>query len=282
MNINKQSQSLSRAIIPVHRLWLFFIASMLLSGNLLLSQEPYELKWEREAAIFGIGVGAATTGFFLEDAVEPSKPEDIAGLKQSDVNWFDRSACSFYSHSISDISDVSVIVVAAAPALLFMGKEARNDFFTISGMYAETMAFVYGLPSIVKGSVSRYRPYVYNDEAPIGEKLDPEARKSFFSGHTMTAFASAVFLSTVYSDYYPDSKSKGWVWGGSLVAAAAVGFSRYISGNHYPTDIITGALVGSAVGYLIPYLHRTTKTEGVSAIPMMNTGGFSIGLTFKL
>jgi membrane-associated phospholipid phosphatase len=70
------------------------------------------------------------------------------------------------------------------------------------------------------------------------------------------AFASAVFISTVYSDYNPHSEWKPYIWAGSLLTASVVGYLRYEAGMHFPTDILVGALVGGTIGHVIPWLHR--------------------------
>ena len=49
------------------------------------------------------------------------------------------------------------------------------------------------------------------------------------------------------------------VWSVALSLASTVGVLRYVSGSHFPSDIITGALVGSAVGVTVPLLHRISK-----------------------
>jgi membrane-associated phospholipid phosphatase len=41
-------------------------------------------------------------------------------------------------------------------------------------------------------------------------------------------------------------------------AATGVGALRVAAGKHFPTDIIVGAVLGSAIGWLVPTLHPTT------------------------
>ena len=134
---------------------------------------------------------------------------------------------------------------------------------------------------LTKGSIERFRPYAYNPDAPMVKKLTSDTRKSFFSGHTTTAFASAVFLSTVYSDYNPNSEWKPYIWAGSLFIASVVGYLRYEAGMHFPTDILAGAIVGSAIGYAIPWMHRVGK-ENVSLTPGVPHAdyGFSVRVKF--
>ncbi len=253
---------------------------LLLIVNCTLFGQPYNLKTEREAILFGFGVSTGGTGFFLERNVAPLSASEIKNISKSEVNSIDRSACNNYNTFLGSISDVSVITLMATPTLLFLSDDISTDFGTVSTMYLQTLMFIYALPSVSKGSIKRPRPYVYNPEAPTEKKLGQDAVKSYFSGHTTAAFASAVFLSTVYSDYFPGSKYKGWIWAGSILAAATIGYLRYESGNHFPTDVISGAIVGSAIGFLIPYLHRQVGDKNITP-SANNSGGFSVGFSYS-
>lgn len=205
------------------------------------------------------GSAAVGLGVILANGTpEPLTEQEIAGLSRESVNPFDRSATWNYSEDISDASDVVLAAVVAAPLALMLDDGVRGDWGTCTLMYAETMALAVFLPEIAKLAVDRIRPFVYNAEAPMSEKTTGDATKSFFSRHAAVAFASAAFLSTVYGDYHPGSAAGPYIWAGSLVAAAGVGFMRYEAGKHFPTDVITGAVVGGAAGYIIPRIHRST------------------------
>ncbi|MDP3684668.1 MAG: phosphatase PAP2 family protein, partial [Ignavibacteria bacterium] len=91
----------------------------------------------------------------------------------------------------------------------------------------------------------------------------------------------AVFLSTVYEGYFPDSKYKNYVWAGSLFTASLTGYLRYESGAHFPTDILVGAVVGSAVGYLIPYLHKSNSSVSDIYPSINNTNGITLHYVFQ-
>ena len=43
---------------------------------------------------------------------------------------------------------------------------------------------------------------------------------------------------------------------GAALAPATVGFLRVKGGKHFPTDVLTGLVVGAATGYLVPRLHK--------------------------
>ena len=132
----------------------------------------------------------------------------------------------------------------------------RQDIKTVGVMYLETVLLANGIQRTVKNIVRRTPPLVYNPAAPLAEKLGRNARQSFFSGHTTTAFATAVFTGEVFRHYFPDSKLKPVVWAGSLGLATATSVLRYKAGKHYPTDLLAGAAFGSLVGWGIPKLHE--------------------------
>jgi membrane-associated phospholipid phosphatase len=261
---------------------LSFISTLLLwTSGILFAQSPYKISWEKDGYILGGGSVAAVGGLLLDRTVAPLSIDAITSLSRASVNSFDRGATYNYSESAGTASDILRNSLLAAPFVLLVDNSIRNDWKTIAVMYAEVYAFVGATNLTLKGAVKRIRPFVYNPDAPLDEKLSSDARKSFFSGHTIIAFASAVFLSTVYGDYYPESQWKPYLWAGSLALASMVGILRYEAGMHFPTDILVGAAVGSTIGYAIPWMHRVNKEE-LSFYPAAPTAdyGFSFQIRF--
>ena len=72
--------------------------------------------------------------------------------------------------------------------------------------------------------------------------------KSFPSGHTAIAFATATTLSLQYKKWYITVPAYAW--------AASVGYSRMKLGRHYPTDVAAGAIIGIGSGYLSHWLTK--------------------------
>jgi membrane-associated phospholipid phosphatase len=116
---------------------------------------------------------------------------------------------------------------------------------------------------------------MYSEEAPLDARTDANGALSFFSGHTTTAFAAAVVLNRTLARRHPQSSAQWIALGTTLGAASLVGVSRIVSGNHFPTDVMAGALVGSSVGVLVPALHRSGLT--LTPVSSTNTLGLSFG-----
>jgi len=238
---------------------------ILLLSFQLKGQEKFNLSYPQEAVILGSGSALALVSLFIEQQASIN-PQEIFLLDKNRINLFDRSATYYYSKNLSLASDVLLIATVSLPLSFLFIDKTKEDIFSIGVMYLETLTLTYGLTNLTKNIVQRYRPYAYNSDVPLSEKLTLDTKKSFFSGHSSAAFASAVFFSTIYSDQISSEKSKTLVWAGSLTLASSVALLRYFSGKHFPTDIIAGAVVGGLVGYSIPKLHQK-KSNLVMSLP---------------
>lgn len=222
----------------------------------LYSQSPYKLSFEREATIFGLTAALAVVTLKMNDDIKPLTIPELGSLNRNNINIFDRDATYNWSVTAGTASDYLLTLSIISPGILALSSKIRSEVSPVITMYFEVLFISTQLPFLAKAITQRVRPFAYNENVAIDRKLSQNVKRSFFSGHTSVAFAMAVFLSTVYSDYYPDSDSKLLVWGSSLFAASIIGYLRYTSGSHFPTDILTGAIIGSAVGYIIPFMHR--------------------------
>jgi undecaprenyl-diphosphatase len=89
----------------------------------------------------------------------------------------------------------------------------------------------------IKGTLRRQRPFVREVARVVGRR---PVDTSFPSGHTAGSFAAAVALSCFYPRDAPML----------LGTATAVGLSRVYLGLHFPSDVLVGAGLGSAVGLI--------------------------------
>lgn len=240
-------------------------------------KSPYKIDFGSDILIYGIGVLNGIAASEPDGNLLPLTADEILKLKKNDIFILDRFAANNYSKDFDKASDILLGTALVYPAIYFIDDNIRDDFGKISIMYTQTLLFSGLMPSWGKGLTKRIRPFVYNPNAPLEEKLNSESRRSFFSGHTTVAFSTMVFLSKVYSDYYPNSEYLPYIWGSSILLASGVGISRIGAGAHFLTDVIVGAAVGGAIGYIIPELHRI-KTDNYSLLILPT----QIGLIVKL
>ena len=238
-----------RIVVPFIIQYTVFVSSF--------AQSPYELRTGRELGLLGGGVVTVGAAQVFRHSVDPLTPTEISKLTRADINAFDRNAAFHWSARAGQGSDLTLLGSAGVLGLLTVGtKPMRQDIKTVAVMYIETLLLANGIEGSVKGITQRIRPFVYNPNAPLDQKVTRDARQSFFSGHATNAFATAVFTSEVFRHYFPNSKLKPVVWIGTLGLATATAALRYEGGYHYPTDLLAGAAFGSLVGWGIPKLHQ--------------------------
>ncbi len=180
-------------------------------------------------------------------------------LNRNEVNSFDRLLMAPYSHSC-DIAGTLVGALAVASPAVFAILPSAN-WLDIGVMYAETLLFTYDLKCFGKFIFSRPRPYMYFEGYPYEEAASGDWDDSFPSAHTAFTFASAAFTTYVFNSYFPDSPWRFAVAGGVYAIAAGTAALRICSGNHFMTDVLAGAAIGSLCGFLIPWLHITGLTS---------------------
>ncbi len=246
-----------------------------------LPNSPYWLSWKTDLITTAVGTGLFLYANSLDNSRTPLTSEQAIRFTHKDVNWFDRSATYKYNPQLRDFSDQLGAFALVAPLTLLADKGVRSDIATVGTMFIQTRLFAYGTANISKRSITRYRPYIYNPNVSYGDKIAKDPGQSFFAQQTTSVFSTAVFVATVFSDYHPDSRFKPWVWASSVAAASAISIVRYETGIHYTSDILVGALVGSAIGYGIPKIHRN-KNKNLSLNPIVQGNTYVLSAIWNL
>ena len=106
---------------------------------------------------------------------------------------------------------------------------------------------------VIKHVIGRARPVLLAADGPYHFEFFSirNALASFPSGHTTSAFAAAVALGYM---------RPAWRWW-LLAAAVTIGLSRVLVGAHYPSDVVGGAALGSAVAVA---LARSFALRGIA------------------
>ena len=195
-------------------------------------------------------------------------------LDKNTVNPFDRLTMQPYSKSLSVASDIAAFSTAATAATML--ALPSSEYFTVGVIYAETVGLTFGINEILKWAVPRERPYLYFEGYPEEDLKNGDYNESFCSRHTSVAFSIAAANTYIFSKYYPDSKWKIPVIAASYSLATITAALRVASGEHFASDVLVGALLGTAIGYAVPALHTLFADKNVE------TSASPFGLAFKI
>ena len=138
----------------------------------------------------------------------------------------------------------------ASNALLFgvvggglLASETRGN----AAMMANAVAFTQLTTEWTKALVHRSRPIMYTAQA-AGAAADRDNRRSFPSAHTATAFAVATSYAVMaHRQHLPHATRNDILL---FSGAAGIGAMRVAAGRHFVTDVLGGAVLGAAVGWV--------------------------------
>jgi membrane-associated phospholipid phosphatase len=259
-------ENLSDSIPPY--LFISNVTNMFLqkkSGSLLVficiailsfGQSPYQFSLKKESAILASGLGTTGISILLKNKKMPLDAGELNWLNPNNIPPFERFVTANYSESAQKTSDQLVYASTALPfAMIALDKEMRKDLIPLGFMTTEVFLMNYGLTNLVKESVKRKRPFVYNSSVSLDEKTNKDATASFYSGHTSTSASMCFAAASMFSAYHPDSKWKPVVWTVAAILPAATAYYRVRGGKHFITDVATGYAMGALTGILIPRLH---------------------------
>ncbi len=207
----------------------------------------------------------------------------LQSLKISNLDWFDRWAVHPYSHSMDQLSYVPFYVAMPLPLAVFgIDSRMRKDFWKLTYLYGEAMILTGVLYTSAVHYVSRLRPLTYETSSPIEERQSANSRNSFFAGHVALVGTSVFFIARAYADYHPESNYKWAFYTGAGLITGLTGYLRNKAGEHFPTDVGLGAVVGVASGLLTPALHRTKLMNKKLTVLPFGASGKGVSMLYRL
>jgi membrane-associated phospholipid phosphatase len=243
---------------------LIFLCMQLSAGERdTIRHQVYHVNFKVDIPVAALATATALGGLSIVRHKPPLDSMTVVQLDAGDVNRFDRSATwqdAGFAPTARSISDVTMGISQAMPFFLFLDREIRKEWAGVLILIFETQAITGNL-YCWGGAVpfDRIRPMAYNEDVAWNARTDARNRNAFYSGHTSMSASASIFAAKVYCDFHPELGNKKYlVYSLAAIPPVATGFLRYKGLKHFPTDVITGLVVGAGVGFLIPHLHKKT------------------------
>jgi membrane-associated phospholipid phosphatase len=214
------------------------------------ADSPYTLRAELDLPAYGIAAGLAMLAF-----VESPDAACLPDCSSEDINALDAWVLGFHDETVHTVADIWVLTMVGLPFVLDLAVSELDGWFEDAVVMLEALLVAQALTQLTKVAAGRYAPFVYDPTVPDEVRRNADSTRSFFSGHTTTAFTMASAFTTTFFLRHPESPWRWVVLGASAALASTVGVLKIFAGYHFLTDILAGALVGTAVGALVPILH---------------------------
>jgi len=146
--------------------------------------------------------------------------------------YFDHKGLNIILQTITHTGGAVFTIAVTLLLMLF-----TNDVLQFTAIASALSLATSHLPvAIIKKLYPRRRPYIVLDQ--INVTANPLKDHSFPSGHT-TAIFSVIIPFVLYYPFLAIIL---------IPIASIVGLSRIYLGLHYPSDVIAGSILGSAIG----------------------------------
>lgn len=172
------------------------------------------------------------------------------------LRWVHHNRIESFDNILNSVSfattfvSITLLITILLISLKKKSVELRHKFFKILTVFILSAIVSLSL----KYFIFRERPF---SSYPDIEKLSEAGNSSFPSGHTTEAFAMAF----AFSIFFPQRKYilPVFIW------ALVVAYSRMALGVHYPTDVLSGLLIGACIGWSVS---QFTKKYLVFGLPV--------------
>lgn len=229
---------------------------------------PYQVRLAIDLPVMGL----AAVGWVVPQLLLPSIVVPTCPCSSTEVLPIDRFTAGRRMDSVSFASDIALASLVVAWPLLDMldtrtSGGAWTEWLEDLLVIGETVLISGSLNQLTKIGVRRPRPRLY--DLPAGDPLlsEPDNYLSFYSAHSSTVFSVGVASAMTYWFRHPGSPVRALPMVGAVAAGLGVASMRVIAGKHFLSDVFVGALLGSVVGVIVPWVHRRLPNAQFSVTP---------------
>lgn len=262
----------------------YFIPLLFIVLLLVVNQKQYwkenfalTLNLKREVLICTACIGLSIASMELQKIKAKNHSSfEMGSFDQTQIdsiNMFDRSVAGRWdivAKGTGKIFKNVAVYIVPVSLLFFIGSTKRR--LSLMLIFSQGYVFTESLTRLAKGIVDRYRPFAYRTmeeienlsgkakEKFLEDVVDYDIKNSFFSGDTSLTAYGLLFFAFAYQIFYKESRYKKTVWAVAIICIILVSYYRAMSGKHFPSDVLTGAFVGSMIALGIIKIHKPKET----------------------
>ncbi len=231
-------------------------------STITTASQPLHYK-AKDWLIAGAVIGMTAVAYTQDDVIFPFFDSQFNPKQQQNFTKF------------TDAFGSGLLSMPLLGGMYLIGRKNDNcrlQEASLAGLQAFVLSA--GAAFVLKELTQRPRPNQLAEASKWYGPFTGHSNTAFPSGHSMRAFA----LATVLAGYYSD---KIWVGIGAYSLASLTAAGRLLSGEHWPSDVVAGAVLGYFVGRGVLWANRQIKSQSqLTFKPLINENG--LGLAFML
>jgi membrane-associated phospholipid phosphatase len=263
----------------------FALTTAAQAGDRVELDQGWPARWRRVGpeetiAIGGLAAASIALQLFLNAPDQPRWDSAILfddgarnALRASSESG--RSRAAAFSNAAYVLTAVPFIVDAGLVTWLGHGQvDAAMELALID---FEALAMTTLLTTALQRGTGRARPF--NRECATNPSSDPDCagsgnsrNTSFISGHASLAFSAATTLCVQHARLSLYGSADPVVCPAALTIAAGSSLLRVVADRHWISDVIAGAALGSAVGYVVSAVHLSGDGSAPAGLTMGEQG----------
>jgi membrane-associated phospholipid phosphatase len=232
---------------------------------------PLEVYRVRLAVDLPIMVAGAAAGL-LRNRLSGQFVRTRCPCNADELNAIDRRFVGLTNPAAGLASDATVTAVVFLPPLLDLLVIGPSRAFAQDlTVFAEALLVTTLVNQVTNFTLQRPRPRTYAGDSSY--LTNPRAYFSFYAGHVSNTAAGLSAAAYTLRLRYGEQV---WPWVVTGLVTASVGAERLLDGQHFPTDVLVGALVGVGVGIAVPWFHARAPGAQVTIAPASSGRGLAL------
>jgi membrane-associated phospholipid phosphatase len=230
--------------------------------------EVYRLNLAVDLPVMAVGAAAG----LLRNRLSGQFVRTRCPCSVDELNAIDRRFVGSTNPAAGLASDITVTAVVFLPPLLdlFAVGPTRAWAQDVT-VFAEALLVTTLLNQVTNFTLQRPRPRTYAGDPSY--LTNPRAYFSFYAGHVSNTAAGLSAAAYTLRLRYGEQV---WPWVVAGLVTASVGAERVLDGQHFPSDVLVGALVGVGVGIAVPWLHARAPGARVTITPSPSGRGLAL------